>query len=43
MNTLKNGIALLIMALLASACDTKTNEKTEEVTDSVVLHEPAPR
>lgn len=42
MNTLKNGIALLLMALLASACDTKTNEKTEAAADSVVLHEPAP-
>ena len=42
MNTLKNGIALLAMALLASACDTKTNEKTEAAADSVVLHEAAP-
>lgn len=42
MNTLKNGIALLAMVLLASACDTKTNEKTEAAADSVVLHEPAP-
>ena len=42
MNTLKNGIALLIMASLAAACDTKTNEKTEAATDSVALQEPAP-
>lgn len=42
MNTLKNGIALLAMALLASACDTKTNEKTETAADSVTLHEAAP-
>ncbi|GGH47962.1 hypothetical protein ACN9ML_19020 [Dyadobacter endophyticus] len=42
MNTLKNGIALLMMALLASACDTKTNEKNEAAADSVVLHEPVP-
>ncbi|OJV17661.1 MAG: hypothetical protein BGO21_01230 [Dyadobacter sp. 50-39] len=42
MKTLKNGVVLLAMALLASACDTKTNEKTEAAADSVVLHEPAP-
>ena len=42
MNTLKNGIALFALALLASACDTKTNEKTEAAADSVTLHEPAP-
>jgi uncharacterized cupredoxin-like copper-binding protein len=42
MNTLKNGAAFLILALLATGCDTKTNEKTEAATDSVVLQEPAP-
>lgn len=42
MKTLNNGIAWLMVILLASACDTKTNEKTEAAADSVVLHEPAP-
>jgi len=42
MKTLKNGAAILFLAWLAMACDTKTNEKTEAATDSVVLHEPTP-
>lgn len=42
MNTLKNGAACIMMAFLATACDTKTNEKTEAAADSVVLQEPAP-
>lgn len=43
MKTLKNGAAILFMALLATGCDTKTNEKTEAAADSVTLHEPAPK
>ncbi|GGM97544.1 hypothetical protein GCM10010967_34190 [Dyadobacter beijingensis] len=43
MKTLKNGAAILTLAIIAVACDTKTNEKTETATaDSVALHEPAP-
>lgn len=42
MNTLKNGAAVLILALLSTGCDTKTNEKTEAAADSVVLHDTAP-
>ncbi|MCF0073697.1 hypothetical protein LZD49_24675 [Dyadobacter sp. CY261] len=41
MNMLKNGAVIFSMALLAMACETKTNEKTEAEADSVVLHEPA--
>lgn len=42
MKMLKTGFAMVVVALMAIACDTKTNEKTEAATDSVVLHEPAP-
>ncbi|MEO6284518.1 MAG: hypothetical protein ABIN80_07855 [Dyadobacter sp.] len=40
MKCLKYGAVVLLLAIFGAGCDTKTNEKAEAVSDSVVLEEP---
>ncbi|WAC10381.1 hypothetical protein [Dyadobacter pollutisoli] len=42
MKSLKYGTVMLLLAIIGSGCDSKTNEKAEAVSDSGVLSEPAP-
>jgi hypothetical protein len=42
MKCLKYGAVVLLLTIIGAGCDTKTNEKTEAASDSVVLSEPVP-